>query len=134
MQISAPKMASKLEDNAFNLTEEEINKINFLGKLEQRNNSKGKHNKKVVKFSEQLSLEAQIAMQLARRDTKELKQLASPNQTTNGSTHKPSCDSRTHHVKFADVAQPETQFSKRSTLSFTQKFMKNAAVFGCLMT
>ena len=65
---------SKLEEKAFGLSSAEMKQIKYMEVLKRR-----KPNKKtggVKKFSENLSMEAQIAMQLALEDTEKLKKLA----------------------------------------------------------
>ena len=125
------KDGSKLKDNMeFSLTEDEMKKINYLGKLERRKH-RGRSVKdlKVNKFSDQLSLEAQIAMQLAMKDTQAMKKqdggetdagVSSPSKSRNGN----------NHVKFADEqqtpARPDTQCSKHS--SFSETFEKRGSV------
>lgn len=121
-------LSEPLKDPEFSLTADEMQKIEYLGKLERRKNrGRSMRDFKRNTFSDKMSLEAQIAMQLAFRDTQVMKTKGNNGREDETGSRSP-IRAKHNHVTFADEPpmRPDTTCSKYS--SFSEAFEKMASV------
>ncbi len=108
---------SKLEESAFQLSTKELKQIRYLELLKKRKLEVGKSKR----FSDKMSVEAQIAMQLAMEDTQKIKDIQTISDGVKViKTNKCESDVKQRSGHECEV-NSETEFDDKSTPSSGRK-------------